>query len=129
MLRRPSPTSFRLMAKLAAIFAVALLAIAAKPAPKQSGPLPKQRYLSPIEMALSPDGRLLYVVCQESDEVRVVDVQSNKVIAVVPVGHVPRGIALSPYGHRLFITNAWSEHRLRNRHNRIESRADATHGF
>jgi len=60
-------------------------------------------------MALSPDGRLLYVVCQDSDEVRVVDVRSSKVISSVPVGHAPRGIALSPAGRQIFITNAWSD--------------------
>jgi YVTN family beta-propeller protein len=69
----------------------------------------KERYLSPIEMASSPDGRLLYVVCQDSDEVRVVDVASGKVINSVPVGHMPRGIALSPDGRQLYVTNAWSD--------------------
>src|SRR3974390_2173127 len=99
-------TSFRRMARIAAIFAVALLAIAATPAARQSGGLPKERYLSPIEMALSPDGRLLYVVCQDSDEVRVVDTQSGKVIANVGVGRMPRGIAVSPDGFQLYVTNA-----------------------
>ena len=33
------------------------------------------RYLSPREMVLSPDGRRLYVMCEASDEVRVVDTQ------------------------------------------------------
>jgi len=102
-------TSFRRMARIAAIFAVALLAIAATPAARQSGGLPKERYLSPIEMALSPDGRLLYVVCQDSDEVRVVDTQSGKVIANVGVGRMPRGIAVSPDGFQLYVTNAWSD--------------------
>lgn len=100
--------SFRLMMKVLGIFGVALLAIAARSAPQQSS-IVKERYLSPIEMAFSPDGRLLYVVCQDSDEVRVVDAQSTKVVATIPVGHVPRGIALSPDGSRLYITNAWSD--------------------
>jgi len=97
------------MVNLAAIFAVALLAIAAKPAAKSSVAIAKERYLSPLEIASSPDGRLLYVVCQDSDEVRVVDVQSSKVIGSVQVGHMPRGIALSPDGHQLYITNAGSD--------------------
>jgi YVTN family beta-propeller protein len=104
-----SCTSFRRMVNLAAIFAVALLAIAAKPADKPSAAIAKERYLSPLEIASSPDGRLLYVVCQDSDEVRVVDVQSSKVIGSVQVGRMPRGIALSPDGHQLYITNAWSD--------------------
>src|SRR5271167_756639 len=107
--RTISSTSFQRMAKVAAIFAVALLAIAAKPAAKPSSVLPKERYLSPLEIASSPDGRLLYIVCQESDEVRVVDVQSSKVISSIPVGRMPRGIASSPDGRQLYITNAWSD--------------------
>src|SRR6202158_1497866 len=107
--RAISSASFRLMAKVLAIFAVALLAIAARPAGKQSGTIAKERYLSPLEMISSLDGRLLYVVCQDSDEVRVVDVQSSKVIRSVAVGRMPRGIALSPDGSRLYITNAWSD--------------------
>src|ERR1700687_5600040 len=107
--RAISSASFRLMAKVVAIFAVALLAVAAKPAGKQSGTISKERYLSPLEMISSLDGRLLYVVCQDSDEVRVVDVQSSKVIGSVAVGRMPRGIALSPDGRQLYITNAWSD--------------------
>ena len=100
--------SFRLMMRVLGIFGVALLAIAARSAPQQLS-IVKERYLSPIEMAFSPDGRVLYVVCQDSDEVRVVDAPSSKVIATIPVGHVPRGIAFSADGSRLYITNAWSD--------------------
>ena len=107
--RHISSSRFRQMVKVIAILAVALLAIAAQPAGKQFASLPKERYLSPLEMVSSSDGRLLYVVCQESDEVRVVDVQSSKVMGSVQVGRMPRGIALSPDGRRLYITNAWSD--------------------
>ena len=100
---------FRLMLKTAAIFAVAFLAMAATPAARQSASLPKEHYLSPIEMAFSPDGRFLYVVCQDSDEVRVVDVASSKVVNRVSVGRSPRGITLSSDGHRLYVTNASSD--------------------
>ena len=109
MAARPTCASFRLMTKVAAVVAVALLAIAARPAGKQAAVVPKERYLSPIELALTPDGRLLYVVCQDSDEVRVVEAQSGKVVSSVPVGRTPRGIAMSSDGHRLYVTNAWSD--------------------
>jgi YVTN family beta-propeller protein len=107
--RSISGKSFRRLVNITAIFAVALLAVAAKPAARQSAGIAKERYLSPIEIASSPDGRVLYVVCQDSDEVRVVDAQSNKVITSIAVGRMPRGIALSPDGRRLYITNAWSD--------------------
>ena len=110
MLARPMcGTSFRRMVKVIAILAVALLAIAAKPAPKQSAKILKERYLSPIEMVASPDDHLLYVVCQDSDDVRVVDLQAGKIIISIPVGRTPRGIALSLDGRRLYVTNAWSD--------------------
>ncbi|SPE25515.1 40-residue YVTN family beta-propeller repeat protein [Acidobacteriia bacterium SbA2] len=104
-----SRMSFRRMAKVAAIFAVALLAIAAAPAPKQAATISKERYLSPLEIVSSPDGRVLYIVCQDSDEVRVVDVQSSRVVSKVATGRMPRGIALSPDGRQLYVTNAWSD--------------------
>src|SRR5579864_6956449 len=107
--RTISGTSFLRMLKVIAIFAMALLAVAAKPAANQSTTFSKERYLSPLEMASSADGRLLYVVCQDNDEVRVVDVQTSKVISSVAVGRMPRGIAVSPDGRRLYITNAWSD--------------------
>jgi YVTN family beta-propeller protein len=108
----PTPRLSRklaLLARLLGIVSVALLGIAAHPAPRQSAPTPKQRYLSPLEIAITPDGRLLYVVCQDSDEVRVVEAASGKLVKAVPVGHVPRAIVLSPDAHTLFITNAWSD--------------------
>src|SRR5579872_6624409 len=104
-----SGASFRAMMQVVAILAVALLAVAAKPAGKQSATMLKERYLSPLEVASSLDGRVLYVVCQDSDEVRIVHVQSRKVIGSIAVGRMPRGIALSPDGRQLYITNAWSD--------------------
>src|SRR5271166_1535775 len=91
------------------IFTLILLTTAATPAGKQSAPTTAGRYLSPIEMALSPDGRTLYVVCEASDELRAVDLQSSRVVSVVSLGRVPRGIVLSRDGRQIFVTNAWSD--------------------
>jgi YVTN family beta-propeller protein len=66
-------------------------------------------YASPLEMLFSPDGARLYVLCQQSDEVRVLDALSFSVIKKIAVGHVPRGISLSPTGDRLFVTNSWDD--------------------
>ena len=94
---------------LAAILILTLLSPDAKPATAGERTSLNQRYLSPIEMAFSADGRFLYVVCQASDELRVVDLATGKVVSTVPVGHVPRGIVLSPDGQTIFATNAWSD--------------------
>ena len=95
-------------AKIIPIAAAVLIAIAAKPAP-QPGAGMRERYLSPIEMLLSPDGRLLYVVCESSDEVRVVEVTTGRVSGTVAVGHIPRAIAASPDGRLVYVSNSWSD--------------------
>jgi YVTN family beta-propeller protein len=68
-----------------------------------------ERYLSPIEMALSPDGRLLYVVCEASGELRVVDLRTSAIVATVAVGNTPRGIALSRDGRVIYVSNSGSD--------------------
>ncbi len=66
-------------------------------------------YASPLELLFSPDGTRVYVLCQDSDEVRVLDAASYAVIRRIAVGHVPRGFSLSLDGERLFVTNAWDD--------------------
>lgn len=104
----------RLIASVTPAFALAsfitlalmLFVPGAKPAAARSNSEISERYLSPLEMLLSPDGNSLYVVCQASDELRVVDVESGKVAAVVPLGRAPRGITLSPDGTQIYVTNS-----------------------
>ena len=91
---------------VAALFAAVLLTAAIKHAAKASAPAPAERYLSPIEMALSPDGRHLYVVCQGSDELRIADTDSGKIVTRVPLGGSPRGIALSPDSSQIYVSNS-----------------------
>src|SRR5208283_232125 len=79
------------------------LAVAAKPTDEESS------YLSPGEMAVSPDGRWLYVVCEKSDELRVVDTRNGSVIKRITVGHVPRGLGFSPDGKQIYVANSWTD--------------------
>jgi YVTN family beta-propeller protein len=66
-------------------------------------------YPSPVDLAVSPDGRRLYVVCEGTDELVVVDLAKESAIARVPVGRQPRGIALSPDGRLIYVTNSWAD--------------------
>jgi YVTN family beta-propeller protein len=66
-------------------------------------------YASPLEVLFSPDGARLYVLCQQSAEIRVLDASSYEVIKNIPVGRVPRGFSLSPDGARLFVANTWDD--------------------
>ncbi len=66
-------------------------------------------YASPVELLFSPDGARLYVLCQQSDEVRVLDAKSDAAIKSITVGRVPRGFSLSASGDRLFVANSWDD--------------------
>jgi YVTN family beta-propeller protein len=103
-----------IMKRLASIFLVfALLATtcvflkghAVKAAPVAQDP----HYLSPSEMALSPDGNTLYVVCEQSQTVQAVDLKHVRPMRSVAVGRVPRSIAISPDGRLLYVTNSWDD--------------------
>ncbi|MGE5113390.1 MAG: beta-propeller fold lactonase family protein [Acidobacteriaceae bacterium] len=74
-----------------------------------SSPDKDTRYLSPSEIAVSQDGRWLYVVCERSDELLVVDAHTQKVAKRVPIGHVPRGLSLSPDQKQIYVTSSWTD--------------------
>jgi len=98
--------------KALAVLTAALLACAFWPAidrPVRAEDTDAADYASPLEVLLSPDGARLYVLCQQSRQVRVLDAASFSVIKNIAVGHVPRGFSLSPSGDRLFVTNTWDD--------------------
>ena len=67
------------------------------------------RYPSPDDMVLSPDGNRLYVVCGGTDEVVVIDRAAKAVAGRIPVGRLPRGIAVNRDGSRIYVANSWSD--------------------
>jgi YVTN family beta-propeller protein len=79
------------------------LAVAAKPTSEDSS------YLSPGEMAVSPDGHWLYVLCEKSDELRVVDTRDGSVVKRIAVGHIPRGLGISSDGKQIYVANSWTD--------------------
>ena len=93
----------------AALFGVALLPSGTVHAEEHRGSIEGADYASPLEVLLSPDGARLYVLCQQSEEVRVLDAASYALIKNIAVGRVPRGFSLSPDGARLFVTNSWDD--------------------
>jgi sugar lactone lactonase YvrE len=68
----------------------------------------------PTEMALSPDGRTLYVACANSTKVSVLDTAKGKgletiacsLYPAVPAGNTPNSLCLTPDGSLLFVANA-----------------------
>ena len=66
-------------------------------------------YKSPIQMEISKDGKILYVVCENTNEVLVVDTESRQVIDKIEVGGFPFDAELSPDEHRLYVSNRWDD--------------------
>lgn len=72
-------------------------------APVTRGEGPSSDYVSPAGLAVSGDGRTLFVAGSDSDEVLQVDLDSLEVSGRVNVGRRPLGIALSPSGSLLAV--------------------------
>jgi YVTN family beta-propeller protein len=58
----------------------------------------------PEGLAVSPDGKFVYVTAESDDTLVIVDAASGKVARRLPMGKRPRGIAFSPDGTRAYVT-------------------------
>jgi YVTN family beta-propeller protein len=104
-----APLAVAAFAVVLAFFAIALFPGRSVRANEYTNPAKEMDYASPLEVLLSPDGARLYVLCQQSEEIRVLDAANYAVIKTIAVGRVPRGFSLSPDGARLFVTNSWDD--------------------
>ena len=57
----------------------------------------------PEGLALSPDGSLLYVALSRSNALGVIDLATQKIVAQIPVGNAPWGVAVN--GTSVYVTN------------------------
>jgi YVTN family beta-propeller protein len=94
---------------IALIMFVAQLPKPAAAAEHMPAPEAAIRYLSPVALQLSPDGRRLYVVCEDSDAVLAMDTRSQQVVGRAEVGKRPKGIAISPDGNTLYVSDEASD--------------------
>ena len=63
------------------------------------------RYKTPLNLALSPGGRELWVACEASGTVVVVDTSSRRLLSEIPSGGQPTDVAFSPDGKRAYVSN------------------------
>ena len=59
----------------------------------------------PEGVALSPDGKRVYVALEGDDKLAVADADAKRVLARVPVGGRPRSVAVSRDGRRIYVTD------------------------
>ncbi len=70
------------------------------------------KLLSPIALAASPDGGMLYIACATGDLVLVFDLSARKVVTSIPTPDSPTGLTLSRDGRTLYITCAAPDSRV-----------------
>lgn len=63
------------------------------------------RYKTPINLALRPGEKELYVACEAAYSTIVIDVATRRKVAEIPVGGLPQDITFSPDGRRAYVSN------------------------
>jgi len=62
-------------------------------------------YQNPLNLAFTPNGRALWVACEASGTVVVIDPYSNRKVLEFSVGGQPNDVAFTPDGKRAFVSN------------------------
>jgi YVTN family beta-propeller protein len=65
----------------------------------------------PEQLAVSHDGRRLYVASEDSGQAIVMDARSGAQLATLPVGGEPEGVTISPDGRFVYVTSE-SDHKI-----------------
>ena len=68
-----------------------------------------KKYLSPYNMAVSPDGKDLYVVARDADQLLRIDASTGKVTKRIGVGQKPHSVLISNDGKYAYVSNQWSD--------------------
>jgi len=79
------------------------------PPPKTAAPEshpPASGELSPVALAASPNGQVLYLACATARQVLVLDARQQRIRQRLNVPGEPSGLALAADGRRLFVTCA-----------------------
>jgi YVTN family beta-propeller protein len=64
-----------------------------------------EEYKTPVNLALHPDGKQIFVACEASSTVIVIDAVKRTKIAEIPVGGQPTEVSFSPDGELAFVSN------------------------
>lgn len=62
-------------------------------------------YKTPFNLTLSRDGKRLFVACEASDSLIVIDTASRKIIKEITVQNLPHGVCLTPDEKQILVSN------------------------
>lgn len=62
-------------------------------------------YKNPLNMALRPGGKELWIACEMADSVIIVDTATEQKTGEIAVGGMPNDVAFTPDGTRAFVSN------------------------
>lgn len=66
-------------------------------------------YYSPFNLAVSNDGKRLYVIAQDADALLVVNSENKNVIDKIGVGMHPHSVIIDKAGKLAYVSNQWSD--------------------
>ncbi len=66
-------------------------------------------YYSPFNLAVSRDGKTLFVVAEEGGALLLVDAEKQKVIRKIKVGDRPHSVILNKDESKAYVSNQWSD--------------------
>ncbi len=78
--------------------------VTSAPAPAATAPA-EPAHKNPLNLALTPDGRELWIACEASASVIVVDTATRTKRLEIPVGGQPNDVCFTPDGTRAFVSN------------------------
>ncbi|HEX2975099.1 MAG TPA: beta-propeller fold lactonase family protein, partial [Bacteroidales bacterium] len=67
------------------------------------------KYACPLNLAASKDGRFLYIVAQDWNELVVVNTLNYVPVKHITVGNHPHSVLISADGEKAFVSNQWSD--------------------
>ncbi len=66
-------------------------------------------YYSPMNVAVSGDGKRLFITAQDADELIIADTESSRIIKKIAVGNKPYGVVIDKAGKMAYVSNQWSD--------------------
>jgi YVTN family beta-propeller protein len=66
-------------------------------------------YKTPFNLAISKDGERLFIACEASNSLIVLNTQSENILAEIAIGSQPHFVCLSPDGKKAYVSNRASD--------------------